>query len=252
MSRIPVTLNQPAIRQTIKNAAKRNSCSESLVLASCAVACAPFLEKMNAAHQSIRNLQGMLQKAILKETLAQHRSEPQIIPEQHFSLIFETCIKDQTLITPAGSHQQKSINDEMNKTEKEAIKEQMESLLESSNAKKIIYIYHARQVDPKTLLLYGRANIIPIKEVVYEGHLFDFDNIQIMPTSYLIAIGINELLKIKGIFLPHPCICWVSICHVNGFSVMLPVVREVDISVNREASGDVIIINPFSRKLSSI
>ncbi|EOI8231744.1 TPA: hypothetical protein R1891_004468 [Klebsiella oxytoca] len=252
MSRIPVTLNQPAIRQTIKNTAKRNNCTESSVLSSCVIACAPFLEKMNADHQSILNLQGTLQKAILKETISQYRSERQIYPELYFSLAFETCIKDQTLITPAGSHQQKAINDGMSKTEKETIKAQMEVLLESSNAKKIIYIYHARYVDPKTLFTYGQANIIPIKEVVYEGNAFDFDNIQVMPTSYLIAVGINELLKMKGIFLPHPCICWVSICHINNFSVMLPVVREVDISVNSKASGDVIIINPFSRKLSQI
>ncbi|WP_174510469.1 hypothetical protein [Klebsiella oxytoca] len=251
MSRLSVTINSPSIRQTIKSTAKRSNCTESSVVLSCVTTLAPILEKMNENHQSALNLQGRLQKFIVTETVSQIRANPCIVPEEVCKIIYQKSIKGNSLITPADSHQQKSGNDSMSKREAVTIKEQLRSLKESINAKKIIYIYNERKIELKTLRVYGRANIIPIKEDRCDNYFFDFDHIQILSTSDLITFGTAELIKKKNIAPPHPYICWIDIYHVNGLSIMLPVANATDVSTGRKASSDVIIINPFSSDIQS-
>ncbi|MER5111322.1 hypothetical protein KDV65_17425 [Serratia marcescens] len=251
MSRLSVTINPPSIRQTIANTAKRSNCTESSVVSSCVAAFAPVLEKMNDSHQSVYNLKGMLQRFIITETNSQLRAHPCIAPEELCRTIYQTSIKGNSLITPADSHQQKHSNDSMNKKEATTIKEQLKSLKESTNAKKIIYIYDLRNIAPRNLCVYGQANIILIKEDKFNSYFFDFDHIQTLPTSDLITYGTTELLRREKIVLPHPYICWIDIYHVNNLSIMLPVAHEIDISTCRRASDGVIVINPFSNNLKN-
>lgn len=251
MSRLSVTINPPSIRQTITNTAKRSNCTESSVVLSCVTTMAPILEKMNENHQSALNLQGRLQRFIVTETISQLRSTPCIVPEELCRTIYQTSIKSNSLISPADNHQQKSGNDSMTKREALTIKEYLKSLKKSINVKKIIYIYDERKIDLRTFRVYGRANIIPIKEDRCNDYFFDFDNIQVLSTSDLITFGTTELIKRKKIAFSHPYICWVDIYHVNNLSIMLPVANANDVSTCKKTSSDVIVINPFSSDIQS-
>lgn len=175
---------------------------------------------------------------------------PVVSAEEHMKIMWENYLVSSHFFTPALSHQQKSICNTMSSLEIKAFKDELTLKKASQPAKKIIYIYAARQVDKRSLCIHGHAYTFFLKERTHDGNYFDVNHIQLLPISDLIIFGTEKNPERKNISIPYPCICWIDIFQINGLAVMVPIVRESSMPPQKKSNTNIIIINPFEHGAS--
>lgn len=135
---------------------------------------------------------------------------------------------------------------EMNKLEKEKIKEKLEDIINNSGVCNAIYIYTDRKVNNERRLAAGIGSILLLRKTVHDDVFFGIKKAILIPAIELIAYRMDTVLENHGINTNFPHICWIPIYYINKKAVMIPVIRKKDVSLMTNPEGEVVIINPFS------
>ena len=135
---------------------------------------------------------------------------------------------------------------EMNKLEKEKIKEKLEDIINNTGVCNAIYIYTERKVNNVRRLAVGIGSILLLRKTVHDDVFFGIKKAILIPALELIAYRIDTALENHGVNTNFPHICWIPIYYINNKAVMIPVIRKKDVSLMTKPEGEVVIINPFS------
>ncbi|HBL6926807.1 TPA: hypothetical protein LSH87_000700 [Citrobacter koseri] len=207
----------------------------------------PFANQISHYHYEVKKLEERFLNQSVDAHLSSVRGKPEITREELFSSAWKHNIKSQ-LYVPSFEHYRHNTSDgTMGKGEKKIIEEQLESFVDTYRMKGAIHIKTDRIVDTNGPNARGCSSTILIKEKSWNGYFFDFNHIVTLPISDLIIFGVKEVLKREKIYFDAPYICWINIYHTNDLAVMIPIIREEEISDHRKNEKSIIIINPFTR-----
>ena len=139
MPRITTTIS-PSAFQLFSGYCLANDFSYSHGLSTIVDMVSPALGKINFHYMAAKKIEGELQKFFVTEAISRLRGLPKITAEEHMKTVWERCLVERHILTPAITHQQKAISSTMSNSEIEAIKDCLYSQNLSPQIKKQ-YIY---------------------------------------------------------------------------------------------------------------
>ncbi|ECF6118931.1 hypothetical protein VXK11_002127 [Salmonella enterica] len=205
-----------------------------------------FAYRISYHHNEVKKLEEFFLNQSVDARLSSVRGKAEITREEILGAVWKNNIKSK-LDMPNFEHYRHNTSDgTMGKGEKKIIEGQLESLVDTYRMKGAIHIKTDRIVDTNGPNARGCSSTILIKEKSWNGYFFDFYNIVTLPISDLIIFGVKEVLKRENIYFDAPYICWINIYHTNDLAVMVPVIREEEMSAHRKNEKTIIVINPFA------
>lgn len=249
--RITFSPNKKSTIELIDSFSHAKRCSRSEVISFLLNATVPVLNKIISQYHMAETLEYTLSCLFKEKEVITKRTDPKLTYEEFFFSIWKTQIRFSNEIIDNDFHKHKISHNRMGRGEKNKIHEKLSMLIDKFNAKKAIFIYTDRRVNNDYLIAGGISNIILIKKVVYDGHVFDFNRIVILPIFELITFGVEEVFKRKNISPVQSCLCWIPIYHTNELAVMVPVLAEGDATQKSITGRKTIIVNPFVEEINN-
>lgn len=206
-----------------------------------------FAYRISYHHNELKKLEAFLLNQSMDAHLSSIRGKPEITREEILGAVWKNDIISKLNIPNFEHYRHNTSDGTMGKGEKKIIEEQLESFVDTYRMKGAIHIKTDRIVDTNGPNVRGCSSTILIKEKSWNGYFFDFNHIVTLPISDLIIFGVKEVLKREKIYFDAPYICWINIYHTNDLAVMIPIVREEEISDHRKNEKSIIVINPFTR-----
>lgn len=206
----------------------------------------PFYNKIIYHRTKITQIEEFLLNQSVDAHLSLARGKPEIAPEELFGAVWKNNIKSQHNVLGFEHYRHNTNDGTMGKGEKKIIEEQLESFVDTYRMKGAIHIKTDRIIDTNGPNVRGCSSTILIKEKSWNGYFFDFNHIVTLPISDLIIFGVKEVLKRENIYFDVPYICWINIYHTNDLAVMIPIIREEELSERYKNEKSIIVINPFA------